>query len=210
MKYCKKCVMPDTRPGLLFADGVCLACLHAEKKFTRTDYNQRWKELEELCDKYRARNGNDYDCAIAVSGGKDSHTQVYTMKKRLGMNPLLISVDNFSWTETGRKNIKNLCDTFNCDLFTFTPRMQALKTLTKKASIKLGQPNWYFDSLVYAVTYSLAIKLGIELLVWGENIGYEYGGSQCRIETPSALQQFENDVVKQIDFDEWLGDGITM
>ena len=111
MNYCKKCVMPDTRPGLLFTDGVCIACLHAEQKYVKTDYNQRWKELEELCDKYRGINGDGYDCAIAVSGGKDSHTQVYHIKKRLGMNPLLITVEHFSWTETGRKNIKNLCDT---------------------------------------------------------------------------------------------------
>ena len=202
--------MPDTRPGLLFTDGVCIACLHAEQKYVKTDYNQRWKELEELCDKYRGINGDGYDCAIAVSGGKDSHTQVYHIKKRLGMNPLLITVEHFSWTETGRKNIKNLCDTFNCDLVSFTPRLQALRTLTKKASKKFGQPNWYFDSLVYAIPYSFAIKHGIELLIWGENVGYEYGGSQGMAETPSATQQYENDVVKQIDFDEWLGDGITM
>lgn len=27
MKYCKKCVMPDTRPGITFNDeGICSAC----------------------------------------------------------------------------------------------------------------------------------------------------------------------------------------
>ena len=33
MRYCKKCLMPDTRPGLEFDDnGVCFACVHYEKR----------------------------------------------------------------------------------------------------------------------------------------------------------------------------------
>ena len=33
MKYCAKCLMPDTRPGLEFDDnGVCFACVHYEKR----------------------------------------------------------------------------------------------------------------------------------------------------------------------------------
>ena len=31
MRYCKKCTMPDTRPGITFdAEGVCSACRHYE------------------------------------------------------------------------------------------------------------------------------------------------------------------------------------
>ena len=33
MKYCKKCLQPDTRPGIKFDDkGVCYACLYEEEK----------------------------------------------------------------------------------------------------------------------------------------------------------------------------------
>lgn len=210
MKYCKRCVMPDTRPGIFFnKEGICSACINYEKK-KQIDWNKRWNELEKLCDKYRENNGDYYDCAIAVSGGKDSHVQVYTLKKRLNMNPLLISVDNFSWTETGRKNIRNICETFNCDLVTFTPRLKTLKIMTKKAAIKLGQPSWYWDSLLYAIPYKFSMNLGIKMLVYGENVGYEYGGSQGAKETPSAIEQFSNDVVKPVSFEQWLGDGVTM
>lgn len=35
MRYCKKCVMPDTRPGITFdANGVCCACNNHERKAT--------------------------------------------------------------------------------------------------------------------------------------------------------------------------------
>jgi len=76
MKYCKKCLMPDTRPGITFVDGVCSQCINYAKQKT-IDWDMRKKELEKLCDKYRNSNGNRYDCAEAVSGGKDSHFQVY-------------------------------------------------------------------------------------------------------------------------------------
>ena len=98
--------MPDTRPGLKFHDGVCYACIHYEKQ-KETDWTKRWRELELICDKYRGSNGNSYDCAIAVSGGKDSHFQTHIIKDKLKMNPLLLSVGNFDWTETRmQKNLR--------------------------------------------------------------------------------------------------------
>ena len=63
MKYCKKCLMPDTRPNIKFIDGVCAACINFEKQKT-TNWDERWKELEKVCDTYRGNNENDYDCAI--------------------------------------------------------------------------------------------------------------------------------------------------
>ena len=42
----------------------------------------RFKEFEAYCDKYRGMNGpGGYDCAVGVSGGKDSHFQVW-MRER--------------------------------------------------------------------------------------------------------------------------------
>ena len=81
--------MPDTRPNIKFFDGICTACINFEKQNT-TDWKKRFDELTALCDKYRGCNGNGYDCAIAVSGGKDSHFQVYYMKEVMKMNPLLL------------------------------------------------------------------------------------------------------------------------
>ena len=53
MLYCKKCIMPNTRPGIkLDADGVCSACRNYENR-KNIDWNKRYAELEALCDKYR-------------------------------------------------------------------------------------------------------------------------------------------------------------
>ena len=60
MNYCKRCVMPDTRPGIQFdKNGVCGACITNEHKKS-VDYEKRFKQLERICDKYRGMNGNGF------------------------------------------------------------------------------------------------------------------------------------------------------
>ena len=205
MKYCKKCLMPDTRPGCKFdTDDVCEACNNSEKQ-KNVDWDSRFVELKNLCDKYRGCNGNGYDCSIAVSGGKDSHFQVYIMKEVMKMNPVLLSVGNTDWTETGRMNLDNLSDSFGCDIIMIQPNRKVCKIMFKKAFEEIGQPSWYLDSLIYAYPYRMSIQLGVKLLVYGEDVNYTYGG-KFKEETPSAMLQPSNDIVKPY-WEKWLADG---
>ena len=129
MKYCTKCTMPDTRPGITFDEqGVCSACRHYEQR-KNVDWDKRWKEFEAMCDKYRGMNGpGGYDCAVAVSGGKDSHFQVYILKEVMKMNPILFSVeDNFPMTEAGKHNLKNISEEFGCTIISCKPNIKAQK-----------------------------------------------------------------------------------
>lgn len=197
--------MPDTRPGLTFNEiGICAACINYEKQKT-IDWNKRFKELEIICNKYRGSNGNGYDCAIAVSGGKDSHFQTYVMKEVMKMNPVLLSVGNADWTETGKKNLDNMSDVFGCDVIQLQPNRNATRILAKKAFEDLGQSTWYTDSLIYAYPYRMSMQLGVKFLVYGENTTYAYGG-KYNVETPSAMLQPSNDVVKPYP-EHWLSDG---
>jgi len=210
MRYCNRCVMPDTRPGIKFdQNGICFPCLNSERrKFI--DWGKRLGELKSLCDKYRGSNGNYYDCVIAVSGGKDSHYQVYMMKEVMNMNPLLVSVDNLSWTKTGRDNFFNIRDAFRCDCISLNLSPDTARKLCRKSFEKFGSPNWYWDRAVYVYPIRMAINMGIPLIIYGENIDYEYGGGQTE-ETPSALEQINNNVAKSYDWSVWLEDGeITM
>ena len=48
MKKCSKCLMPDTKPGLVLdKNGVCQACLHYKLRDS-VDYNERFGELRKL------------------------------------------------------------------------------------------------------------------------------------------------------------------
>ena len=204
IKYCKKCVMPNTRPGITFnEEGICSACQTYEKRKT-IDWDKRYKELEALCDKYRGSNGNSYDCAIAVSGGKDSHYQVDLMKNKLGMNPILFSVeDNFPMTEAGKHNIQNISEAFGCDLITLKPNIRAQKKLMRYTFEKYGKPTWYIDRLIYTYPLLMAKKFNTPLLVYGENVSYEYGGSDC-FDTYSARGILKNGVASDMDLDELI------
>lgn len=210
MKYCKHCVMPDTRPGIKFNDeGVCSACQSYERRKT-IDWDLRYKELEALCDKYRGMNGASYDCAIAVSGGKDSHYQVHLMKEVMGMNPILFSVeDNFEMTEAGKHNLKNISEAFGCNIISLKPDIKTQKILMRYMFEKYGKPTWFIDRLIYTYPMHMALKFNTPLLVYGENVSYEYGGSDY-IETYSAKDQLKNGVAADIDYRELLSlDGVT-
>ena len=208
MRYCTKCVMPDTRPGIVFnEEGVCHACYVAEER-NNIDWDKRFEELKELCDKYR-RNDGYYDCIIAVSGGKDSHFQVYVMKELMNMNPLLVNVYNFSWTEAGLHNFNNMSDIFGCDTTSLHLNRKLARKWLWKALVKLGSPTWYWDRAVYVFPIRMGINFNVPLIVYGENISYEYGGFQTK-ETYSAKEQINNDVAKSVEWDFWLDDDIEM
>jgi N-acetyl sugar amidotransferase len=200
--------MPNTRPGIMFDNnGVCYPCLNAEKRKT-INWKQRMGELKALCDKYRKGNG-EHDCIVTVSGGKDSYYQVFVMKELMKMNPLLLNVWNLSWTSTGIQNFNNMLDVFSCECISLHMNRKVARLMAKKAFERLGSPMWYWDKAVYAYPLRMAIKMNIPLVVYGENIAYEYGGPGAK-ETPSALDQINNDVVKPVPINEWLDDEITM
>lgn len=210
MRYCKKCVMPDTRPGIKFnQEGICSACQSFERR-KDIDWESRYKELEDICNKYRGMNGDGYDCAIAVSGGKDSHYQVYVMKELMGMNPILFSVeDNFKMTEAGKHNIRNISEEFGCPIISLKPDIKAQKTIMRYMFETYGKPTWYLDRLIYTYPLMMALKFNTPLLVYGENVSYEYGGSDYK-ETYSAKDQLNNGVALDVDENELLAlEGIT-
>ncbi len=210
MKFCTKCIMPNTRPGITFdSDGVCIACQNNMRK-KNVDWNSRMDELKALCDKYRRKMPGQYDCIIAVSGGKDSHYQVHIMKEVMNMNPLLITVEDFfTMTEAGKHNLKNISEAFGCNLISFKPNRKAAKIISRYMFEKYGRPLWYVDRLLYTVPLYYASALNIPLLVYGENVSYEYGGVDDK-ETYSAREQVFNGVAPGVDLRELVDAGVPM
>ena len=175
MRYCKKCVYPDTKPQLnLNTNGICDACRSAEEK-EKIDWAARKKELEKILEQYRNKNGSRYDCIIPVSGGKDSHFQTHIIKNMFGLNPLLVSFHPRDFTEVGRKNIENLKN-FGVDCIEFTGNPTVYKKLAKFGLIELGDAAWPEHIGIFTVPVQVAVAYKIPLLIWGENPQMEYGG----------------------------------
>jgi len=184
VRYCKRCLFPDTKPDLYFDDaGVCDACKSAERKHgveDAIDWEARGKSFDELLVDAREKANGWYDCIVPVSGGKDSTWQVYAMKKIHGMNPLAITFDQFDQTETGLLNLEML-KSIGVDHVHFTLNPNIVRALVKKGFEIVGDPYWVNHVGMFTVPHNFAVKLKIPLVVYGENPQFEYGGpSQSR------------------------------
>jgi N-acetyl sugar amidotransferase len=176
MKYCKKCLQPDTRPGTKFdIHGVCPACNYFDT-LKEVDWDERRKELEEIITFGKTNNHSGYDCIIGVSGGKDSTRQALFVKEVLGMNPLLVclSYPPEQVTQKGVDNISNLIKLgFDCHLI--NPAPQTWKILMRKAFLKFANFGKSTELSLFASVPKLAIAYQIPLIWWGENAALQLG-----------------------------------
>ena len=152
MRVCNRCIQPDTRPGIYFNDqGVCGACLWEEEK-KEIDWESREKELEGIVDWAKNTAKGNYDCAIGVSGGKDSTKQALTARDKLGLRCLLVNCEPEGITEIGRHNIENL-KKLGFDVINLRPNPKVMKLLIKRDFYKYLNPVKITEFPLYASTY---------------------------------------------------------
>ena len=174
MRYCKKCLYPDTKPQIIFNDeGICSACVNHDKKEI-IDWDKKRQEFQDILDKYKSRNKTNYDCIIPVSGGKDSHYQTYVIKKEFGLNPLVINFHPHDQTELGKKNLENL-KKIGVDCIEFSPNPEVYLKLARFGLKELGDFQWPEHLGIFTIPVQMAVKLNIPLIIWGENPQLEYG-----------------------------------
>ena len=175
LKYCKNCLYPHTKPDLtIHENGLCDACVHLEI-LNKIDWEQRRKELGEILEKYKSKDGSRYDCIIPVSGGKDSHYQTHVIKNEFGLNPLCVSYHLPEFTDLGRKNIENL-KKLNVDVIEFTPNPDICLQMQKIGFTEFGDAQWPEHFGIFTFPVQIAVKYKIPLIIWGENSQTEYGG----------------------------------
>lgn len=172
MKYCKRCCYPaNSRPNIIFDDaGVCSGCRVVGSR-SNIDWEERGIWLRELLNEYKAKadqKGQVYDCMIPVSGGKDSHYQVYLIKKVYGMNPLLVTYNHTFNTKLGVRNLSNLVKQFNCDLIRFTSNIESARKISKYMLKKVGDVTWHYHAGIMTFPIQTAVKYKIPLVIWGE------------------------------------------
>ena len=55
VKYCSRCLFPETKPDLFFNDqGVCSACVAADQKNIDIDWEQRKKDFNSIINHYNS------------------------------------------------------------------------------------------------------------------------------------------------------------
>lgn len=181
MKFCKRCgFILGTRPGMMEKDGVCQSCINVENK-KNIDFKLRQEWLTDYIKEQNELQVNkDYDCLVAVSGGKDSHAIVRRLIENHGIkNPLLVTVtDEFTHTSAGKWNIDNLVTRYDLDHITFRCKPETFKRETLKDFENELHPLKWIEEKIYSVPLDIAKKYGIRLVFFGENSAYEYGTSE--------------------------------
>ena len=174
MKYCKKCLYPDTKPQLVFNDdGICSACTNRKTKES-IDWDKKREEFVKILDKYSSKDSSNYDCIIPVSGGKDSTYQTYVMKEEFGLNPLVVNFHPLDQTNIGKKNLENL-KKIGVDCIEFSPNPNVYQKLARYGLSELGDFQWPEHIGIFTVPVQIAVKYKITLIIWGENPQFEYG-----------------------------------
>ncbi len=192
LRYCRRCVMPETKPDLhIDTDGVCSACKNFETR-TAIDSEGRKKELLALLERYRSKNGSNYDCIVPVSGGKDSTYQTLRML-RLGMNPLCVTAPTDKLSELGRRNIENL-KLRGVDYVEISVNPLIRRRMNRLALRTVGDISWPEHVAIFTVPVRMAVQWNVPLIVWGENPQHEYGGpasaAQDNVLTRRWLEEF--------------------
>jgi len=176
MKYCVRCLQPDTRPNTKFtAAGICPACDYFER-LQSVDWQERYEILLDLLSGYKRKPGQFFDCIIGVSGGKDSTRQALWVRDKLGLKPLLacLSYPPEQVTERGVENISNLIE-LGFDVVVSAPAPGTWKNLMRSSFDKFT--NWARSTelALFTSVPQLAIRYEIPLILWGENPGLQLG-----------------------------------
>lgn len=209
VKFCVKCTISNQRPRITFDEhGVCSACNYAIYKREKIDWNQREKELIELCNKHRKNNG-EFDVIVPCSGGKDGSFVAHQLKYKYGMNPLTVTWAPLKATEIGRRNL----DAFIASGFSNilgTPDGKVTRKLTELSFRHLGDP---FQPFIYGQTnfpLQIAVNHKISLIFYGENGEVEYGGDMKNAFRPDRdIQDHDKHYFSGLPPEFWTEHGVS-
>ena len=158
--------MPSTYPDITFNDdGVCNHCLN---------YMKREPIGEDLfLEKIHSRRGEQYDCALGISGGKDSSYVAYLAKKRFGLRVLAVSYDFPFMVDLARQNTRAVCEQLGLELLVVKSRNNFEYNLLRNHLISLAATGTTWGQCMFchygieAVLYETARSRGIPFILSG-------------------------------------------
>lgn len=177
MQFCKHCLYSMAHPlGLtLDEEGICSGCrVHEEKD--SLNWSTRWEHLEKLVKPYRKSSGTSYDCIVPVTGSQDSYYIVYLVKKKLGLNPLLVTYNKYFNTPLGIRNLANLRIRFNCDILYQNVNPVSVKKVVRTTLREFGSIYWPILAGQTAFPVQTAVRYKVPLIIWGAHQGLEQVG----------------------------------
>ncbi|MCF8296629.1 MAG: N-acetyl sugar amidotransferase [Saprospiraceae bacterium] len=168
-KICTFCVMDTTDPEIYFdSQGRCNHCQRVDNDLRRINSQIRDKKTEfDLIISAIKKNGKNkkFDCIIGVSGGVDSSYLAYLVKKS-GLRPLALHLDNGWNSKLAVKNIRNLLEELEIELFTHVIDWDEFKSL-QRAFLEASTPDSEIpsDHAILALLYRKASEYNIPIIL---------------------------------------------
>ena len=209
IKFCKKCTISNQRPRIIFDNyGVCSACNFSIHKKNEINWEIRKKELIDLCDKYRSKDGK-FDVVVPCSGGKDGSFVAHELKYKYNMNPICVTWSPLLKTEIGKLNLQNFINSGFSHVMG-APDPIATSKLTKLAFQEVGDP---FQPFIYGQSnfpLHIAKCYDVKLVMYGENGEVEYGGDMKRAHIPTRIiEDYSKHYFSNISPKQWLNYDLT-
>ena len=158
------------------AQGICNHCHKFDQLVASYPLDRTTEaKLEEILAQIKENGkGKKYDCIIGVSGGVDSTYVAYLVKRKYGLRPLAVHLDNGWNSELAVSNITNFLKKLDIDLYTHVINWEEFRDIQLsflKASVSDAEAPT--DHGISALLYQTAIKYGVRYIIGGSNVRSE-------------------------------------
>ena len=191
LQYCSRCCMPETTEGIAFDEmGICKACRASEEKM-RIDWSAREGKLREILERAKRESGDNYDCMVPISGGKDSAFQLHVLTRVYGMKPLAVTFSHNWYSPTGWENLWNVVERLDVDHIMYTPKRSLVNRMARKSLPLIGDSCWHCHAGILSFPLQVAAKFDVKLLIFGESPA-EFSGRDTFFEQEFAMSSATN------------------
>ena len=170
MRYCKVCTYPESAVNVTIDENgysSTYKTFKAWQKISEKEWIRRRKVFEKIVKDIKSSNKSNYDCVIAVSGGKDSYFQTHVIKS-YGLKPLLVTYHGNNFLSEGDFNRDRMRKVFDADHIVVGPSQEALIKLNRLGFKKVGDMNWHNHTGLLTTPIRVAAKYKIPYVIYGE------------------------------------------
>ncbi|WP_415249770.1 N-acetyl sugar amidotransferase [Sulfurimonas sp.] len=205
-KQCSKCLYDTNHPfGLSIYHNECSGCSTHLEKYS-INWNQKEEELRSIVKEVKKKS-RTYDCIVPVIGDAEDY---YVLLKtiELGLNPLVICVNDYFKNDIGWHNLHQLITYFDVDSIVFNPDIRVYKDLVRTSLRKYEHILLPFLTLHTSFPIHIAKDRKIPLIIWGQHQAIEQVGKFSHHDKVqmSAWSRKEHDLFG-IDTNTLIGNG---